>query len=434
MSKKVKVLLSRFDYNVTRRFRINDPSYKGTKNVACFLFDKMTDYNLFVTSLLERTSNQNVKRLRDSSLINRRPEEDFHGTRDAKELKGIKEKFRSLDFIKQQVELFRTSKINDKILSFDNKKNLRFNDRDLGIFSFDLASAGIHKVKEYYSNLLKLIVDPNEVETVKEGDKFKYFYTGTPYHEVEQRDKLLENGLPKLRTSVKKVFIDIPKPKKSLPQIDIFVSVAYSWMILPDEIRWNALCLIAIAEKLNATNISTRIWLVAGNEYSTNKADYSIIKIKDFNEPLDINSLGILVADSRFYRFDLFKGFISLADFIGDGDLVDGGLGIPITFPDTIKQDVLNTLYDQEMFDLPDEKILYEETKLFLTGVHTETDAKAEFTRVMDYLERIAEKFTSPDKLTKFKPTDYTPTPTFLPKEKIVYDALEQNEFRMFTS
>ena len=101
---------------------------------------------------------------------------------------------------------------------------------------------------------------------------------------------------------------------------------------------------------------------------------------------------------------------------------------------ETIKQDVLNTLYDQEMFDLPDEKILYEETKLFITGVYTENDAKAEFTRVMNYLEQVAEKFTSPDKLTVFKPTDYTPKPTFLSKEKIVYDALEQNEFRLFAS
>jgi hypothetical protein len=79
------------------------------------------------------------------------------------------------------------------------------------------------------------------------------------------------------------------------------------------------------------------------------------------------------------------------------------------------------------MFDLPDEKILYEETKLFIKDSFSEKDAIAEFTRVMDYLEQIAEKFTSPDKLTKFKPSDYSPSPTFLPKEKIVYDALEQN-------
>jgi len=434
MSKKVKVLLSRFKYNVNRRYRIDFANYIGIKNVSCFLFDKLTDYNLFVTTLLERTTNANIKNIRDIKLLNRIPTLDFHGTINRNELRGFKDKFRSLDFIKQQVEVFRSSKINDKILSFDNKKVLRFNDRDLGIFSFDLASAGIHKVKEYYSHKLKKIVDPNEVETVQDGYKFKYFYIGKPRHEVEQRDKLLENGLPKLRTSVKKVFIDIPKPKKTLPQIDIFINIAFSSYLKPDEIRWNALALIAIAEKLNATNISTRIWTVCGGEYDNSTAVYKIIKIKDFNEPLDINSLGILVADSRFLRYDLSKGRLALIDYIGGGNLIDNSLGTPINYMPSIKQDVLNTFYDQEMFDLPDEKILYEETKLFIKDSFSEKDAIAEFTRVMDYLEQIAEKFTSPDKLTKFKPSDYSPSPTFLPKEKIVYDALEQNEFNLFVS
>jgi hypothetical protein len=387
-----------------------------------------------MTSLLERATNSNVKGIRDDKYVNRNPERDFHGTTDRNELRGVKEKFRSLDFIKQQVELFRTSKVNDRILSFDKKKVLRFNDRDLGIFSFDLASAGIHKVKEYYSELLKMIVDPNEVETKKDGDKYRYFYTGTPYHEVEQRDKLLESGLPKLRTSVKKVFIDIPKPIKALPQIDIFINVSFSAFVKPDEIHWNALALIAIAEKLSSANISTRIWNITAMEGNDNICVSSLIKIKDFNEPLDINSLGIMVADSRFIRFDNFKGVIAMMDYIGYGNLAKSSIGLPITFMETIKQDVLNTLYDQEMFDLPDEKILYEETKLFITGVYTENDAKAEFTRVMNYLEQVAEKFTSPDKLTVFKPTDYTPNPKFLPKEKIVYEALEPNEFRMFVA
>ena len=434
MSKKVKVLLSRFKYNATRRLRIDFQDMRGAKDVSYFLFDKMTDYNLFMTSLLERTTNSNVKGIRDNKYVNRTPEPDFHGTTDRKELRGIKERFRSLDYIKQQVELFRTSKVNDRILSFDKKKVLRFNDRDLGIFSFDLASAGIHKVKEYYSELLKMIVDPNEVETKKDGDKYRYFYTGTPYHEVEQRDKLLESGLPKLRTSVKKVFIDIPKPIKALPQIDIFINVSFSASVKPDQIHWNALALIAIAEKLSSANISTRIWNITAIEGNDNICVSSLIKIKDFNEPLDINSLGIIVADSRFIRFDNYKGVIAMMDYIGYGNLAKSSIGLPINFMETIKQDVLNTLYDQEMFDLPDEKILYEETKLFITGVYTENDAKAEFTRVMNYLEQVAEKFTSPDKLTVFKPTDYTPKPTFLSKEKIVYDALEQNEFRLFAS
>jgi hypothetical protein len=433
MSKKIKFSFSKFSYSVNRKVMSNYPQM-GVKKVAVFLFDKMTDYNLFTTTVLENTTNRNARRRRDDELINVSPSLDFHGTLDKKELTSTKEKFRSLDFIKKQVELFATSNLSKAVFSFDNKKTLRFNDRELGIFSFDLASAGIHKVKEYYSELLKTIVDPNEVETKKDGDEYKYFYTGTPYHEVEQRDKLLENGLPKLRTSVKKVFIDIPKPKKSLPQIDIFVTISFSGTVKPDQMHWNALALITVAEKLISANISTRIWAVFGLEYDQNskKANYSVIKIKDFSEPLDINTLGILSADSRFFRYDFFKGAMGIAEYIGDGDLIPYYLGYPINELPTVRQDIMNAIYDLEMYDLPDEKIMYEETKLFLTGVWNENDAKNEFTRVMTYLEQIADRFSSPDGLTKWKPTDMQPTPQFEEKQRVDATVKEPNEFTLF--
>ena len=434
MSKKIKFFLSRFKYNSRRRVT-QDSSMDGVKNVAFFIFDKMTDYNLFVTTILENTNNANIRQMRDSKFIRLAPEEDFHGTKDINELKGLKDKFRSLDFIKNQIELFAKSPLSKTIVSFDKKKVLRFNDRDLGIFSFDLASAGLHKVKEYYSHKLKKIVDPNEVETVQDGDKFKYFYIGEPPHEVEQRDKLLENGLPKLRTSVKKVFIDIPKPTKLLPQIDIFVTISFSANVQPDQMRWNALAGIAIAEKLNSANISTRIWAVYGDDYTNgDKSIYGMIKIKDFSEPLDINSLGILSADSRFYRYDMFKAYIGLPDYLGDGNLVTYGLGYPINYINTVKQDTLNAMYEAEMFDLPDEKVMYEETKLFLGGVWTENDAKAEYNRVMTYLEQVADRFSSPDGLTKWTPNSENPKPTFTSKERVEATVKEQNEFTMFTT
>ncbi len=421
MSKKIKFLLSRFRYSGSR-----------SQNVSVFIFDRMTEFNLFVTTILEQSSNSNVRRIRDDILVNIRPTNDFEGTTDRNEMRAIKERFRSMDFIKNQIEVFRTSKVNNIVLSFDNKKTLKFNDRDLGIFSFDLASAGLHKVKEYYSSLLKIVVDANEVKRVKDGDKFKFIYTGTPEHEVEQRDKLLESGLPKLKTSTKKVFIDIPKPKKALPQIDIFINISFYGSVKPDQMRWNALVPIAIAEKLNSANIGTRIWAITDGTYSANRVYYSVIKVKDFSDPLDINSLAIMSADSRFYRYDFFKGDIALPDYIGDGNLVSSGLGAPITDMRQLKQDVMNAMYEFEMYDLPDEKIMYEETKVFIKEVFTENDASNEFTRVMDFLNSLADKYSSPDGLTKWKPTDTNPNPTFTSKEKTEFVVKEPQDFTIF--
>ena len=58
----------------------------GVKKVAVFLFDKMTDYNLFTTTVLENTTNRNARRRRDDELINVTPSLNFHGTLDKKEL------------------------------------------------------------------------------------------------------------------------------------------------------------------------------------------------------------------------------------------------------------------------------------------------------------------------------------------------------------
>ena len=57
----------------------------------------------------------------------------------------------------------------------------------LGIFSFDLASAGLHKVKEYYSSLFKATVDPNDVETIQDGKRiYETRMIAQTIHDCEQ--------------------------------------------------------------------------------------------------------------------------------------------------------------------------------------------------------------------------------------------------------
>jgi len=150
-----------------------------------------------------------------------------------------------------------SSQINSiNISDLDQTKGIVFTEKEIGVFSFDLASLGLIPVYEYYSELMNEIVNPNLVKSFvnQEGTRifyveervfipqhkveydekyagwysnilkklveFKelflidttYYYPEKPYipkHDVERRHKLDNKGKKRYSTTFKKSFIDI---------------------------------------------------------------------------------------------------------------------------------------------------------------------------------------------------------------------------------
>lgn len=329
-------------------------------------------------------------------LINSQGEK-YYGTTDSNFVNQPLQRYLRINEVEIEV-----NKLNQKIekkdfVDIDQVKKLEFTEKDIGIFSFDLASLGLVRVYEYYSPLLKEIVNSNYVVSEKLPDgKLLFYYVGTPYvkrheveyvsskggyysyvlnrlvdkselltedsddkisklyyperqeikrHEVERRQVIDKNGKPKFATTYKKCFINIPKVKKEIPRIDIIVPLAYPSSKNSDVSFWNSVPLISICEKLTQSNVDYRVIGVKGIEtVSGKKFDYAFINIKNEEQPLDKNQLSMVVSDMRFYRTTLFSLNQAMQYDSGFENYMNSQMGYPIRNSDLLIKEYMKFL------------------------------------------------------------------------------------------
>lgn len=325
--------------------------------------------------------------------------EKYFGTNDADFINQSLQRYLRID--ETEIEV---NKLNQKATKFDfsdidQVKRIEFTERDLGIFSFDLASLGLVRVYEYYSPLLKQIINPNYVRSEKLANGQVIFYfigqekvdkhevdyvsisgKGGYYsfvlkrfvdkseliqemsndkitklffpdrqeikrHEVERRQVIDQNGKPKFATTFKKCFINIPKVKSEIPRIDIVIPLAYPSTKTSVESFWNSVPLISICERLTQANVDYRVIGVKGLEsISGNKSVYAFINIKNEDQPLDKNQLSMVVSDMRFYRNTLWKLNQTMLFDAGFENNMSDQMGYPIRESDVLISEYMKYL------------------------------------------------------------------------------------------
>jgi hypothetical protein len=322
----------------------------------------------------------------------------------------------------------------------DQTKAIKFTEKEIGVFSFDLASLGLIPVYEYYSKLLNRIVDANYVESVllKNGRR-EYYHVNLPYikehrcnynikqggfysdilqlvipkellvhvqtanddyyvyperqeikrHQVEKIQKLDKNGKKKWTTTFKKSFIEIPKVEKPLPRIDIIVPVAYNVSNSSEEIKYNSLALIKLVENLSNIGINVRVIASysVGDMFSTRNPIFSYITIKKEDEPLDKNKMGILLSDARYYRVKRFDLITSMYSDTNREDVTNGAWST-ITDATTIKNNYIEFLAQQSN---PSDILASQNpnSKIVTTPVTTLQDAIDTYTNLINQIRRV---------------------------------------------
>jgi hypothetical protein len=281
------------------------------------------------------------------------------------------------------------------IIDIDQSKRIKFTEKEIGIFSYDLASLGLIKVYEYYSNLLQRIVsgnfiikenkafyfvgqkyiprhevkyvadksgfysnilgrlvDKKDLECIEKNNSFLYFYLEQqeiPKHIVEQKHKIGKNGKPMFTTTFKKCFINIEKVKNPLPRIDLIVVPAFNGAVTASQIFYNSVSLITICEKLSKSNVNYRLLTsyCGATPQDLDCEVFSFINIKNENQILDINQIAILSSDARFYRYENFKLKYAMQYDNGWENKMDTNIAIPINDVDKIKNTYLEYLSKQ---------------------------------------------------------------------------------------
>lgn len=236
--------------------------------------------------------------------------------------------------------------VNDKISSqvrdTIKARKIRYNPNGLGVFAFDRAAMGMYRIKEWYSPSLKEVVDVSEVV-----EKQKRYILKSDNSPVVERWEEKPDGKPKIRTSNKNVYAYFPHVNKEKKAVELFISCGGDANIDAEGFLYSGISAIIVAQILEKARVQTRISIVIGSSPDgfKEKAYAAIIPVKNYDENLDINLLALLTSDPRFFRYEGFKGIISLYDHFKTR--VPSGLGNGIG-QTTLKMLIEQSTYSQQ--------------------------------------------------------------------------------------
>lgn len=431
---------------------IQNPSYYKRQELdsrrTSFYFRDMTAFNRFIDEV-EQTCTGNARRgfnrlnepdYKRSRARNR----DWYGTTNASEVTNNIQTYINNTRLNDFIQSLRDRTVSIDKTDLDQVKTIKFTEQEIGIFSFDLASLGLIPVIEFYSPLLKRVVSGNNVLCEKDENNvpikdangnLKFYHIPKPeikehvvqfnaalngyysdvlnrlveeseislnnknqfvfnyqpeikQHAVEKRQKE-ENGKKKWSTTFKKSFIYIPKVEKPLPRIDIIVGVSFSAGETADEIMYNCMGAITLAEKLSKSRVNYRILVGVAIRTNNRKTAIGFICAKKEDEALDSNKMAILMSDPRQYRWQGFRAMYAMQYDAGyDSEIDVQGIGYIETDPNVIRSmyiDYLKT--SQDPSDIAASK--REDTKIVFNGARSLQQATNEYNRVVQQISNV---------------------------------------------
>ena len=422
-----------------------DPTYYNRIKVdskrAAFMFDNLGLFNKFIEEIDQKSTGKCRKGIKEiPKLITYGTTDiDFYGTTNLSKITNPTD-FLFETEMERGIQILKSNNVSVDISDLSQQKVIKFTEQEVGIFSFDLASLGLIPVYEFYSPVLKKIVSPELVVSEKNANgDLLFFHIYTPEviqhnivysiktagyysdilkrnvdkselievsnveftypkkdevqkHLVNRQQKLDDNGNKKFSTTFKKCFIEIPKVQKEMPRIDIIVGISFSGSVkAKEEMIFNSMPALALAEKLSASSIEYRIIGCYATKCSGKGANgemvFGFVNIKKEGEILSRNNLELLLSDARYIRNKVFIAKYGMQFDAGFDFLINpGGVGIPIKDRNIIKDAYMDYLKmsnnptDKEAAKYPDAKIVFSSSLKM-------QDAQDEYANTIDILK-----------------------------------------------
>lgn len=417
-------------------------------NSRTILFDSYFDYVDYINNLvpkLQGNAREVYNSIFEESYLQSRAQrnENWFGTTNFDEVKNDITTFKFNDELKSELEAFDRNNTNIEQIDLEQKKKITFTSQEIGIFSFDLASLGLIPVVEYFSPLLNQIVSGDMVRSYKTGSGDVVFYhifvsevpqhfleqkngklfspilnvfvdekspyvvkelidgklefihlkvAEIPRHDVQQRQVIGENGLPKFSSTWKKSFIYIPQIPFQLPQIDIVIQVSYNANVnARQEMFWTSVAVNAIIEKLSKSNVRFRVYAGGATSWGRNETKMisSLIKLKDLNDPLNINTTSIISADARNFRYQFFKYILTASYDLGYNSDIDSSLGSAVNNESITKNTLIKALETSKDFGSSKEDSLNPKTKIIINACLSQRQAQDTFDRAIRQIKNL---------------------------------------------
>jgi hypothetical protein len=420
------------------------------RGVTTFLFDNYYEYLDFIEQKRQEIFNSptsNAFRIWQTDLTEdgvrkniRNLGINWFGTLNENEVINEIRQYQLSENLVSELERVQKESVKDFDFNIQQKKQITFTSQEIGIFSFDLASLGLIRVYEYYSDLLKRAVDGNLVRSYQTGNGQMVFYhifvaevpehileqksgklyspilktnverkdaemkvsddgsvywvfpfrKEIPRHDVQRVQKKNENGSPKFTSTWKKSFIYIPIVDKVLPQVDLIFVSSFSYLNTPKTMFWNAVAVNVVMNILSEANMKFRIYSGFAVKWNANTKISGFIKIKDINDGLDANIASILAADARNYRYNKFKCDLCAAFDAGQDLSITKDLGFPINDTEFLKNVLIETLKAKKDFGSSQEDTLNPRTKILLPSATSEQSCMTVIRNAIRQIEGLA--------------------------------------------
>ena len=187
--------------------------------------------------------------------------------------------------IKRQLERY-TKLTEDRILP---KPKLTYNEKGLGVFSFDRAAMGLYKMQPTLAH--------------------------TPIHKnISQMQ--IELDRDNKTTMIKKVYAQIKDKLTSFPSLQLYITAGANANIQGDQLLYIGLACAELVEFMELQGIAVEVNMLF-ETFFKDTYPIGIVKLKRFEDPLDKNQLLLLSSDPRYYRYRGFKALIALSDYLG---------------------------------------------------------------------------------------------------------------------
>ena len=196
---------------------------------------------------------------------------------------------------------------------------LAYNDKSLGIFSFDRAAMGL-----YHAIPINL---------------------NSPVDQINSQLHIALNK-SRIQTSVKNVYAYFKEQPTQYPSLTLYLQAGGNQNIKGNDLLYVGLACAELVSYLEARQVPVSINVLIGSSVR-NKVNIAIIKVKGFDSPLDLNQLLLLGSDPRYFRFRGFMGIISLSNYFNRN--ITKGLGIQ---KGNMAKNLIETLnIDAEVFE-----------------------------------------------------------------------------------
>ncbi|AGC75807.1 hypothetical protein DDD_0680 [Nonlabens dokdonensis DSW-6] len=261
------------------------------------MFDSVFAFNAFVDHEIQQLSSSNASRWNNvvqSTSQNLNSGTDWYGTPTPKDVKELEEHRTFLGMkLAQKIQ----PQVKDKLATYLDylqdsvlpKPKMAYNDRGLGVFSFERAAMAMYK--DFPVN------------------------TQTPVSTaVSQMNIELRNH--QISTSVKSVYAYFQDKQMSYPSMQLYIMAGANANVKGDQLLYVGLACAELVDFLELRGISVEVNVMLGTSFR-NQVAMACVRVKRFQDKLDKNQLLLTSSDPRYFRYRGFKGLVALSNYFG---------------------------------------------------------------------------------------------------------------------